>query len=158
VKRISHEEHDAMTKDIDENELSAIAEWGKIIYEKLNKYEDERLAADKEYSKRVAELYEQNNKKKQVLSKEEENEYQKLLNSSENTEIVNRLRETGTNDYTIRVNYSKIKKNLLDKNMDNAQAMKVYNLLRKYSKKNDGTRGKTDPVRESIQVIKNADK
>jgi hypothetical protein len=158
VKKISPEEHDALTKAIDENELSAIAEWGKIIYEKLNKYEDESEAADKEYNKRVAELYEQNNKKKQALNKDEENEYRELLNSPENRKIVNRLRETGTNAYTIRVNYFKIKKNLLDKNMDNAQAMKAYNLLMKYSKKDNGSRGKTDPARESIEVIRNTDK
>ena len=71
----------------------------------------------------------------------------------------------GLSNYTVGANYYKLTRALAGKNMSEEQARTAYELLKRYSNiKQSSTKpvasnkGYTDPVKESIEVIKNTDK
>ncbi len=163
VTKITPAEFEAKNKDLDEEDLKMIAEWGVILSKNLGKYDEECKKTDVESNKKVQEIYSKANKRKSELNKEESDEFQKMLSSPENREIVKKLEEMGMNHYTVSINYIKLKKSLADKNMSEEQAGKAYLLLMKYSNpkisdKKSISVDKTDPVRESIEVLKKTDK
>ncbi len=176
VTRISPDEDQAENNKLDGDDIDAIAKWGKILYDNLGKYEDGRVknqkiladklqALDEEYSRNKQELYKVNDKTREESFKAEQIDNKKLINSTENKEIICKLGEMGLSNYTVGANYYKLTRALAGKNMSEEQARTAYELLKRYSNiKQSSTKpvasnkGYTDPVKESIEVIKNTDK
>ncbi len=179
VTKISPDEYQAENNKLDGDDIDAIAVWGKILYDNLWKYEDERVknqkiladklqALNEEISKKKQELIDDSSKTSKDSYKAEQDGHKRLLNSPENNEIICKLGEMGLSNYTVEVNYYKLTRALAGKNMSEEQARTAYELLKRYSNikpvagkpssnKKDSAE-KTDPVKETIQVLKNTDK
>lgn len=163
VTKISQAEFEAKSRALMEEDIAAIAEWGKMLSQNLGKYGEERVKAELECNRKVKEAYEVSNKRKEQLNKDEADEYRKTLDLPGNSELLSKLKGIGFSNYIINENYAKVKKALMDKKMSDEQATKACELLRRYSRpeyrhRKTGSKDKTDPVTESIEVLKNTEK
>lgn len=158
VTKMSQAEFEARSRSIDDSDMKQIADWGRMLLDKLGRYDDERAKTYKDTSRKVREAYDEQARKINELESQEKTEFQKLKDMQENKAIVDILREKNIDNYTISSNSNRIKAYLVNSNMTEAQADKIVNMLRKYSDfrrpvEKFNPDNKTDPVRESIKVI-----
>ena len=163
VTKMSQAEFEARDRSMDDADMKQISEWGRILSDNLGRYDEERTKTYNDTSKKVREVYDEQAKKIKDLDRQEKEEFQKLQTMQENKSLVDSLRDKGIDNYTIINNSHRLKRYLMDSNMTEAQADKIYQMLRKHSDfrrpvEKFNPDDKTDPVRESIKVINSTSK
>jgi len=140
-------------------ELKELKHWGLLLSRQLQPYEDQRRELDKEYSEKVAELNKENQELKKGLTRKENQHFDEILKSPEYQDLVNKIKRLNYSQRQVANNKNRINQYFREQGLTKQQQTKIYLLLRKYhTGYNRSIRAKTNPVNESINVIKNAEK
>jgi hypothetical protein len=159
VRRSTTMERDSGTmeeEEFSEKELESVASWGKLLMDRIQPFADARDRAEVEKNETVRRLNEEAEKKKKELLHQEEQAYQKLLASPEAASLADRFGDNYSRS-RVKRSQSSIADYLDSQGFTSDQRRTIIQLLIAYPPMASApvrSREYTDPVKESIEVIK----
>jgi hypothetical protein len=139
-----------------EKELESIGVWGKLLMDRIQPFADERDLVEKEKIITVQRLNEEAEKKKQELFHQEKQAYQRLLASPEAVSLVDRFGGKYSQS-RFKSSRSQVVDYINGQGFTADQLGTIIRLLLEYPptvSTSTQSREYTDPVKESIDVIK----
>lgn len=143
-----------------EKELSALIAWGTLLQRELSIYKEQRDTLSKNTSAQMKALYEEQKQLRQAestersrITRQERARAEELLSSSE-------IQDQKWSSLDVKENLNAIRRQLEKQSaLSNAEQSELLRLLRKYppnypQTSKERTAPKTDPVQESIKVLK----
>ena len=156
--------------DVDKKDLAPLAMWGILLESELNPYVTEQKALQEKNRKKIKTLYEQmrdvrketSEGRKRIRSREERH-VRRILVDPENRKLAERLRELGWSASYINRHRKEITSALRERgSLSPERINRIIHLLRRFPAADIPAPEvvqpeKTDPVTESIEVIRNID-
>lgn len=140
-----------------------VAKWGVLLYEEFKVYENQRQAIDREKRNKLRELEKEMQRvkaeathRKQAVESAERDRIESLRADGESRELATRIHEINWTKNSVRYYREDILTELRKQGLDEAERHMIMSILERYLPfaAKPPSYQKTDPVIESVQVIK----